>query len=63
MKYPDASAGMGARKADAIEATGAGAVASTESSCLLQIEGVLRRRGSPVRCLHVAEILAGGADG
>jgi len=63
VKYPEASAGMGERKAAAALATGADAVASTESSCLLQIEAILRRRGSGLRCLHLAEILAGDADG
>ncbi len=60
VKYAGTSAGIAARKADAVAATGASYVASTESSCLLQIEGVLRRRGSRVRALHLAEILAGG---
>ena len=60
VKMPEASAGMGERKARAIEATGADFVLSTESSCLMQIGGVLARRGSRVRPLHLAEVLAGG---
>ena len=39
MKAPEVSAGMGARKVDAVEATGADYVASTEPSCLLQLDG------------------------
>lgn len=58
VKAPDVSAGMGMRKVDAVEATGAGFVASTEPSCLLQLEGLLRRRRSPVRTIHLAEVLA-----
>jgi L-lactate dehydrogenase complex protein LldE len=39
-------------------------VTSTDVSCLLQLEGLARRRGSPLEFLHVAEILARGvADG
>ncbi len=33
-------------------------VTSTDISCLLQLEGVARRRKLPLRMLHVAEILA-----
>lgn len=59
VKFPDVSARIGERKVLAIEATGADAVASTESSCLFQIGGLLGRRGSRVRPLHLAQILAG----
>jgi L-lactate dehydrogenase complex protein LldE len=62
VNLPEVSAGMGERKAAAIEATGADWVASTEPSCLMQIDGVLRRRGSRVRGVHLAKILAGGAS-
>lgn len=62
VKLPEVSAGMGERKAAAIEATGAAYVASTEPSCLMQIGGILARRGGRVRPIHLAEIL-GGADG
>ncbi len=58
VKAPAVSAGMGARKVDAIEASGAAFVASTEPSCLLQIDGLLRRRRSRIRTIHLAEILA-----
>jgi L-lactate dehydrogenase complex protein LldE len=37
-------------------------VTSTDVSCLLHLEGVARRRGLPLRMLHVAEILAGAAQ-
>jgi L-lactate dehydrogenase complex protein LldE len=53
------SASMAQAKADAIVATGARAVVSCDPSCLLQIEGVLQRRGIAVQTLHLAEILAG----
>jgi L-lactate dehydrogenase complex protein LldE len=39
-------------------AAGAAVVTATDVSCLLQLEGVARRRGLPLRMLHVAEILA-----
>jgi L-lactate dehydrogenase complex protein LldE len=52
------SASMGNDKVDAIVATGADAVVSCDPSCLLQIRGVLERRGLNVRALHLAEVLA-----
>jgi L-lactate dehydrogenase complex protein LldE len=46
------------------ERAGAEVVTSTDVSCLLQLEGLARRRGAPLEFLHVAEILARGvADG
>lgn len=38
-------------------------VTSTDISCLLQLEGVAKRRGIPMRAFHIAEILAGRARG
>ncbi len=63
VKAPLVSTGMGERKVRAIEETGAAFVSSTESSCLMQIEGLLTRRGSRVRAVHLAEILGGAGDG
>jgi L-lactate dehydrogenase complex protein LldE len=37
-------------------------ITSTDVSCLLQLEGVARRRGYALRVLHVAEILAARSD-
>ncbi len=59
VKYPEISVGMGARKVDSILASGADHVVSTESSCLMQIRGLLERRGSPVGAMHLASVLAG----
>jgi L-lactate dehydrogenase complex protein LldE len=52
------------RKCDAIVATQADAVVAGDLGCLLNIEGRLRRRGDErTRVLHLAEILAGPAEG
>jgi L-lactate dehydrogenase complex protein LldE len=45
-------------KLSAIERSGAEAVTAVDNSCLMQIGGGLSRRGSPVRAVHLAEILA-----
>jgi L-lactate dehydrogenase complex protein LldE len=58
LKNAETSSAMLDDKLDTIEATGAGVCAALDSSCLLQIGGGLSRRSSPVRALHLAEILA-----
>jgi len=57
-KFAMISSAMGDTKAGNIEASGAEFVAASDSSCLLQIEGILRRRKSRVRAIHLASILA-----
>ena len=58
VKMHDISSAMGRNKAEFIEATGASYVTAVDSSCLMQIEGVLRRRNSNVKTIHLASILA-----
>jgi len=45
-------------KLGCILATGARVCAATDNSCLMHIGGGLRRKGSAVNCLHLADILA-----
>ena len=59
MKNAAVSSAMLDDKLAGIAATGADAVCACDSSCLLHIGGGLARRGSSVRALHLAEILAG----
>jgi L-lactate dehydrogenase complex protein LldE len=58
VKYPEISVAILDQKVDAIERAGVDAVVSGDASCLLQIGGRLSRRGSPVRAMHLAEVLA-----
>jgi L-lactate dehydrogenase complex protein LldE len=58
VKNPDVSTAMADDKCDAIEASGAEVCTALDASCLLQIGGRLSRRGSAVRTMHLAEILA-----
>ncbi len=44
-------------KLDQIEASGADTVVGSDISCLLHIEGGLRRRGSPVAVKHIAQLI------
>lgn len=59
IKFTALSGAMLSAKLDAIEASGAEVVTATDVSCLMHISGGLSRRGSRVRALHLAEILAG----
>ncbi|MBK8977995.1 MAG: (Fe-S)-binding protein [Planctomycetes bacterium] len=61
VKHAELSTAIADRKCEAIAALGVDCVAAADVSCLMQIEGRLRRLGSAVRAVHVAEILAGDA--
>jgi L-lactate dehydrogenase complex protein LldE len=58
VKNPDVSSAMLDDKLAAVERTGARVVTALDSSCLMHIGGGLHRRGSAVRTMHLAEILA-----
>ncbi len=58
IKNAETSSAMLADKCAALEASGAEVCTALDGSCLLQIGGGLSRRGSTVRPLHMAEILA-----
>jgi L-lactate dehydrogenase complex protein LldE len=57
VRFPGISGAMVGDKATLIEKTGADAVVATDAGCLMNIAGCLRRRGSRVRALHLAEVL------
>lgn len=56
---PEISGEMLARKIEEIRESGADTVVACDVSCLMHIEGGLRRAGSQVRCAHIAQTLAG----
>ena len=58
VKNADVSSAMLDAKLDSIVASGADAVCACDASCLMHIGGGLRRRGSHVRPVHLAEVLA-----
>jgi L-lactate dehydrogenase complex protein LldE len=63
VKYPDLSNAIVERKAADIRETGAGTLLAGDLGCLLNMAGKLTREGAPTRARHVAEVLAGMADG
>ena len=58
VKNAAVSSAMGADKARNVLRTGASAVCTVDNSCNMHLGGVLARLGSPVRPVHIAEILA-----
>jgi L-lactate dehydrogenase complex protein LldE len=63
IKYPEISDRMVSEKAADIEATGAGTLLAGDLGCLLNMAGKLGRRAAKVKARHVAEVLAGMAQG
>lgn len=59
VKHPELSVAMLDRKLETLESAQVGAIVSSDVSCLMQIEGRLARRGSTIKALHLAELLAG----
>jgi L-lactate dehydrogenase complex protein LldE len=58
VKYPMISTAMGDVKCGSASETGADYIVSNDSSCLMQIQGLLDRQGKKMRTIHLAEILA-----
>lgn len=58
VKYPEISLAILDQKIEAIERAKVDAVVSGDASCLMQIGGRLSRKGSDVRVMHIAELLA-----
>ncbi|MBP5858172.1 (Fe-S)-binding protein [Marivibrio halodurans] len=63
VKYPDISNKMVGDKAEDIVATGADALLAGDMGCLMNMAGKLTRMDASVRVYHVAEVLAGMANG
>jgi len=57
-KFPMISTAMGEVKCASAVETGADFIVSNDSSCLMQIQGLLDRQGRALRTLHLAEVLA-----
>ena len=57
-KFPAISTAMGEVKCAAAAETDAQYIVSNDSSCLMQIQGLLDRQRKPIQTLHLAEVLA-----
>jgi len=63
VKYPEISDKIVTDKADKIKSTAADTLLAGDLGCLMNMAGKLQRCGSHVKVCHVAEVLAGMADG
>ena len=58
VKFAELSGAMANTKIESIRQTGADLVVSIDSSCLMQLEGTMRKQGLPITTMHLAEVLA-----
>lgn len=63
VKYPEISNAIVEKKASFVEASGADTLLGGDLGCLMNMAGKLQRRGAKVKVRHVAEVLAGMAEG
>ena len=62
VKYADISAAMVEDKVNNIIDSGADTVVGCDMGCLMNIQGMLSRKGSDIKVMHVAQILAGAGN-
>ncbi len=60
VKFEPISVAMGDQKADNAQATGAQYLISTDLSCLMHIDGVMKNKGLDIKAMHIADVLASG---
>jgi L-lactate dehydrogenase complex protein LldE len=58
VRLPEVSTAILDKKLASVEATGADCLVACDAGCLMQMGGGLSRRGSRVRALHLAQVLA-----
>jgi L-lactate dehydrogenase complex protein LldE len=57
VRLPEVSTAILDKKLANVEATGARCLVACDAGCLMQMGGRLRRRNSPLRAVHLAEVL------
>ncbi len=60
VKFEPISIAMGDQKTSNAAATGADYIISTDMSCLMHIDGVMKNKGLKVQSMHLADVLASG---
>jgi L-lactate dehydrogenase complex protein LldE len=58
VKFESISVAMADQKVTNALATGADYIISTDLSCLMHLDGYIRRKGLPIRAMHIADVLA-----
>ena len=62
VKYEPISVGMGEQKIKNAEAVQAEYIISTDVSCLMHMEGLIKMENKNIKTLHLADVLASGWD-
>jgi len=60
IKNEPISIAMAEQKTESAQATAADFLISTDMSCLMHLDGYLRKSGQPMQVMHIAEVLAQG---
>ena len=60
VKFEPISVAMADQKALHAIATGAEYIISTDTSCLLHLDGYIKKKGLPIKTMHIADVLASG---
>ena len=60
VKHPSISSAMVSQKVEHAIASGSEYIVTTESSCLINIEGYIKKQKLPIKAIHIADILASG---
>lgn len=60
VKFESISVAMADQKIKNAQSTGAEVIISTDLSCLMQIDGVMKKQGINIRTMHLADVLASG---
>ncbi len=60
VKFEGISVAMGEQKVQNAVDTGAEYLISTDISCLMHISGIIEHKGLPLKCMHLADVLAKG---
>ncbi len=60
VKFEPISVAMAQQKITNALATGAECIISTDSSCLMHIDGVIKKNKTPLKTMHIADVLASG---
>jgi L-lactate dehydrogenase complex protein LldE len=59
VKYPEISTAMVVDKVNHIVRSGADTVVGCDMGCLMNIQGLISRKGLDIKVMHIAQILAG----
>lgn len=58
VKFEGISSAMAQQKVEHALATGAEYIVSTDSSCLMNMEGYIKKHKLPIKCIHIIDLLA-----